>query len=75
MKLPWVSEQVAFWSQLSVPAVHSFTFEQVTPFPVQPVLQAHVKLPWVSLQVAFWSQLSVPAVHSLTFAHVLPLPV
>ena len=37
---------------------------QVSPFPLKPCLQAHVKLPFVSIQEASESQLSVPWAHS-----------
>ena len=38
---------------------------QFFPFPVNPVLQRHVKLPNVFLQIEFEPQLYIPFVHSL----------
>jgi hypothetical protein len=74
VKLPDVFVHVAFALQLSVFAAHSSTSVQVTPLPVNPLLQAHVKLPCVFVHVAFALQLSVFAVHSLMSVHVTPLP-
>ena len=54
--------------------ITTYAFVQVTPLPLYPALQAHVKLPDVFVHVAFVEQLLGFAVHSLTSLHVTPLP-
>jgi len=74
VKPPTVFVQVAFTEQLPGFAVHSLTSLHVTPLPLYPALQAHVKLPDVFVQVAFGEQLPGFAVHSLTSVQLMPSP-
>jgi hypothetical protein len=67
--------QMASVLQLCVLRVHSFKSVQVTPLPVQPTLQAHVKDPVVLVHVAPMWQLCRPAVQKLISVQVTPLPV
>ena len=61
-------------AHVAVPAVHSFTSEQVVPFPVKPLLQLHEKAPAVLVHVASDEQPPLFVAHSFTSVQLVPSP-
>jgi hypothetical protein len=70
----WRSSDQLFIANVPVKSQVFWTGVHVTPLPLKPELQVHVKLPAEFAHVAFGLQSSRFSVHSSTSLHVTPLP-